>query len=223
MKHLIRLASLCLLLALVLNFRWVHAATATVFAEPCNPNMTTQAQARVADLFGNSNSQPIVRCTKQTLLGLDVSYGRTNFAPLLPAVILIGPEGENVDVIAHEWVHAEVSLRLGFLKRAISLPTWVDEGLAMQVDQRQDYSPRALARYKTQPELHWPTTDAISNTRFFAASDPNLNPNQGKLHYAISRCAVGTWVAQRNNWLNLLTQDLPTALTELTDKFEECK
>lgn len=217
MKHLIRIGYITLLLAIMLNFRWVHAATATLLAEPCDPRLQSQAQTRVTELFGSTESQPLIHCLNQPTLGLQVSYGRTNFAPMLPAVVLIGPKGNNVDVLAHEWVHAETSHRLGFLQRSFGLPTWIDEGLAMQVDHRADYNQTALQKYKEQPDLELPEAQSISNSTFFVVS------TQGKLHYALANCAVSGWLNQNADWLHLLTSDRSTAINQLTKTFNECK
>ena len=216
MKYLVRLTYLALVLALILNFRWVHAASVTLLAEPCEPLLRSQAHARVAELFGDTQSRPLIHCLSEPALGLDVSHGRTNFAPLLPAVVLIGPQGANVDVLAHEWAHAEISHRLGFLQRTFGFPVWVDEGLAMQVDYRPEYNLKALRQYQSQPDLIVPTAAAISSSKFFVAS------TQGKLHYTVSRCAVAAWLSQRPNWLDMLTTDRPTAIDELTQTFNQC-
>lgn len=217
MKHLIRTAMLLMLVALLLNFRWVHAATASLLATPCDSNLTSQAQDRVVNLFGSRHSDPVLRCVKEPLLGLDVSYGRTNFAPLLPAIVLIGPNGENVDVLAHEWAHAEISDRIGFLQRNLHLPVWIDEGLAMQVDRRTAYSLAALGDYQAQPNLTVPSPEAISDSGFFVPA------TQGKLHYSLSRCAVGRWLDGNPDWLNQLTHNLPQAISQLDQQFAACQ
>jgi len=54
--------------------------------------------------------------------------------------IVISRDGEDVDVISHEWQHAELLKRIGFLNWALKIPSWFDEGLAMQTDQRPYYS-----------------------------------------------------------------------------------
>lgn len=47
--------------------------------------------------------------------------------------IVIGPNGFNEDVIAHELMHSELRERV---KKKDSIPVWFDEGLAMLVDDR---------------------------------------------------------------------------------------
>jgi hypothetical protein len=47
--------------------------------------------------------------------------------------------GLNLDVIAHELCHAELSARLGIYNRLLLMPGWFDEGLAMQLDEREEF------------------------------------------------------------------------------------
>jgi aminopeptidase N len=54
----------------------------------------------------------------------------------LTQYIFIGPKGQNVDVIAHELMHAEMGVRVGYLADRHSLPIWFKEGFALQVDRR---------------------------------------------------------------------------------------
>jgi hypothetical protein len=48
----------------------------------------------------------------------------------------LGPEGQNIDVIAHEYMHAEVHHRVGWLNYSLNVPIWFMEGLATLVDFR---------------------------------------------------------------------------------------
>lgn len=47
--------------------------------------------------------------------------------------VVIGPDGFNEDVIAHELLHSELRTRL---KNKDKVPEWFDEGLATVVDHR---------------------------------------------------------------------------------------
>ncbi|GAA4403520.1 hypothetical protein GCM10023187_19660 [Nibrella viscosa] len=50
--------------------------------------------------------------------------------------LVLGPDGNNVDVIAHELCHDELFARLGWLTVKRQIPQWFNEGLAMMVDYR---------------------------------------------------------------------------------------
>lgn len=183
-----------LLLALLINADWARAALVSqLAADPCDSRLLKQARARVAATFGGVQSHPLVACQTRSLLGLAVSHGRTSFAPGLPAVVLLGPDGHNVDVAAHEWVHAELSARVGVLTRTFGLPTWFDEGLAMQVDARPDYNQQALAHLRASGQ-RLPELSELAHPGQFFSDDPQL----GRLHYALARCVVAFWpVAQQ--------------------------
>ena len=59
--------------------------------------------------------------------------------PVHTSYISISDEYLNVDILAHELSHAEFQARMTF-KGMKKLPTWFDEGLALQNDYREQYS-----------------------------------------------------------------------------------
>ncbi|MGI9323798.1 MAG: hypothetical protein ACR2PZ_01160 [Pseudomonadales bacterium] len=184
-----------LLAAMLLNAGWARAALVSRFsAAPCDPQLLAGARARVELLFGEVRSKPIVACLNRPVLGLNVSHGQTSFAPWVPAVVLLGPEGQNMDVAAHEWMHAELSARVGVLTRTYGVPTWFDEGLAMQVDMREEYGDGALQSLlgRDPPTARKPLRKLaqISTPRAFFDSDIL----RGRLHYAFARCVIGHWL-----------------------------
>jgi hypothetical protein len=71
--------------------------------------------------------------------------------------IVIGNEGVDLDIIAHEISHAEFYERIGFYNWALKIPRWFDEGLAMQNDNRNYYSEDTLKlksnNYKNLPDV----------------------------------------------------------------------
>lgn len=200
MKFLIKFALVFLVLSLILNFRWLHAAGVATLAEPCDELLLSRAVDAVADLYGSSVSRPLVGCLNSPMLGIDVSHGQTNFAPVLPPTILIGPQGRSVDVVAHELAHAELAQRVGFVRRELSVPTWFDEGLAMQVDHREAYNFEALAEFHARADLVRPSLPALGTTDFFSPGD------QGKYHYAYSKCLLRYWISANPGWQSKLTE-----------------
>lgn len=52
------------------------------------------------------------------------------------AYLVLGPEGNNADVIAHELCHDELFARLGWWRVKRQIPQWFNEGLALMVDYR---------------------------------------------------------------------------------------
>jgi hypothetical protein len=99
-------------------------------------------------------------------------YGSTHFVGPL-ACVFIGTEGRNVDVVSHELLHAEIFERIGTWVRMTQLPTWFDEGLAMQVDTRSNYDSAHLS----ENDLTFDVTQLSSPSAFFAESDAELTRN----------------------------------------------
>ena len=56
--------------------------------------------------------------------------------------LILGPDGNNADVIAHELCHDELFARLGWWRTKREIPVWFNEGLALMVDYR--FSPPDL-------------------------------------------------------------------------------
>jgi len=173
-------------LMLLLNYNWVHAALAHGIAnEPCPAELLNESKDRVSGLFGSTESTPRIACLSEPTLSLGKIIGTTSFAPGLPAIILLSPEGASVDVIAHEWAHAELAERIGVLARTYRLPTWFDEGLAMQVDYRENYNLTALERLSQRPDLIPIDAESLATpSGYFRAGD------QGVFHYAWARNQV---------------------------------
>ena len=50
--------------------------------------------------------------------------------------LILGPDGNDADVIAHELCHDEIFARLGWWRVKQEIPQWFNEGLALMVDYR---------------------------------------------------------------------------------------
>lgn len=181
------------------HLSWLQAATVAVISPNCSDELLSAAHSELAKQYYSISSDPIIACLQEPTLGLTVNYGRTDFAFGLPSVILIGPKGTNTDVVAHEWSHAELEERVGFMYRFLNIPTWFDEGLAMQVDHRVDFGTQALNRYNNISVLRIPALEVMNTSDFFTVGD------QGKYHYSLSKCLVSHWVKNNENWTSQLT------------------
>jgi hypothetical protein len=97
------------------------------------------AKERISTTFGEYTAQPILIVGySEKMRRYGNGYGTSHFF-LGKSFVVIGPKGLNVDVIAHELAHAELFHRIGFWKRMTQIPVWFDEGMAMQVDNREAY------------------------------------------------------------------------------------
>jgi hypothetical protein len=158
------------------------------------------AKRRIANTFGAPRASPVVvigstETLRQLLPGASL-YASTIFIPYRSCVI-VGPNGHDVNILAHEQLHAEIHHRVGHWNRLTQIPTWFDEGLAMQVDFRE--------RYKWSLQSGGVDSGAvkrwISRSQFFSGDDEELTR-----HYAMAKEEVRVWlqkVGRENAYLFL--------------------
>ena len=103
------------------------------------------------------------------------------------AFIVLGPDGLQVDVIAHEMVHAELAARIGWFDRERLVPAWFDEGLAMQVDRREDFSEQVWLRERATGRATVPLEELSSGSDFGA--------EDGWWRFTVARHEVARWLA----------------------------
>ena len=101
----------------------------------------TLGKSRVNTTFGKMISNPKVVITTNESEAADFgsnAYGNALLTPLGQCIVF-GPKGQNIDVIAHEYTHAEVHNRVGWLNHFLNVPIWFNEGVALLVDFRNPY------------------------------------------------------------------------------------
>ena len=102
------------------------------------------AKERVKDFFGDLcclEDTVIIICDDDLLLsrlGGDHDT-KTCYFPAKKHYISVSDEYFNVDILAHELTHAELHTRLSESAQK-KIPTWFDEGIALQNDYREQYS-----------------------------------------------------------------------------------
>jgi len=148
-------------------------------------DLTTQARNRIEHTYGTPRAQPVLAFfgPAERLGPFKMNpYGSTAFVGSR-ACVLVGGQGENLDVIAHELMHAELFERVGYWRRWVAVPTWFDEGVAMQVDHRSAYDLPAFADTGRVRLLE-------TANRFFVTDDAQLTWN-----YAAAKREVAHWLA----------------------------
>lgn len=111
--------------------------------------LINEAIARDTDFFGSlvcRDHTVIIICDDEKLLaklGGDHDTQAVLF-PVKKSYVSVSNEYLNVDVLAHELTHAELRERLS-VKALRRIPTWFDEGIALQNDYREQYSPERWA------------------------------------------------------------------------------
>lgn len=102
-----------------------------------------EAKLRITQHYGAPRANPVIIVVGNDREAIDYGLygapGKLFYTPWNNYLVL-NYEKKSVDVAAHELVHAEIVSRLGYFRRQRAIPTWFDEGAAMQVDFRPKYS-----------------------------------------------------------------------------------
>lgn len=107
------------------------------------PDLLNSARGRIGERYGPTESRPRLIVTDDPATARRWGANETASMHRLPwrACIVIGPMGLNVDVVAHEILHAEIQHRVGFWRLLTQIPVWFDEGAALTVDHRAPFLP----------------------------------------------------------------------------------
>ena len=146
------------------------------------------AKLRIANTFGATRASPVIvigstEALRDLFPGAG-SYASTIFVPYRSCVI-VGPKGHDVNILAHEQLHAEIHQRVGHWHRLTQIPTWFDEGLAMQVDFRERYTWSLQSGAVASGTVkQW-----TSRSQFFRGDDEELTR-----HYAMAKEEVRRWL-----------------------------
>jgi hypothetical protein len=150
----------------------------------------TAAKLRIVNTFGPRRASPVIvigstEALRHLFPGAS-SYASTILIPYRSCVI-VGPKGHDVDILAHEELHAEIHHRVGHWYRLTQIPTWFDEGLAMQVDSRERYTwSLQTGALPSGTVKQW-----TSRLQFFRGDDEELTR-----HYAMAKEEVRLWLQE---------------------------
>lgn len=145
-------------------------------------SLIVKGKNRVNNTFGDMVSTPtivIVANDEEAAYFGANSTATTHLTPL-GACLILGPQGHNIDVIAHELVHAEVLHRVGWLTHLFNIPIWFNEGVALIVDHRE---PFLIKNIKSTPEEIKTVKDKYYGFDFFDEQNTHKN-------YLAARLAV---------------------------------
>ncbi|GAB4016393.1 hypothetical protein GCM10028808_44710 [Spirosoma migulaei] len=119
---------------------YVHQAATSQQHKQLRQHVRT-AQLRIKRFWGAQRGRAIlIYCPEQADYeqycaggeGAGCSLGM----PWGDSYLVMGPDGNNADVIAHELCHDELFTRLGWWRVKRQIPQWFNEGLALMVDYR---------------------------------------------------------------------------------------
>lgn len=145
-------------------------------------DLLRQARGRIENIFGKPDADPLVVFFNdpRAFWPLDLNlYGQ---APTIGgrACLIIGPEGQDVDIVAHEFMHTEMHHRVGSWNMLREVPAWFDEGVAMQVDYRKRYD---MNREQLPDSTY--VRKLVSYKEF----------SRGQSSYAAAKREVNSWLA----------------------------
>ena len=168
-----------------------------------------QASIRVSHFWGQTTSNPkLIYCDSDADFK---KYCVNAFAPAvtylkLGCVIVLSSDAMNVDIIAHEFSHAELYERIGFYKFNNKIPSWFKHGLAMQNDYRDYYSDDTLQsksnNFRNLPDIK----TYASDEQFYAGS-----PGQIMLNYMTAKHEIKKWYTKAK--LDKFIKDLNSGKT----------
>jgi hypothetical protein len=176
-----------------------------------------RAQGRIRSFWGGQQGRAtLIYCPSAEQYGRYSAGGEGAGAslgtPWGRSFVVLGPDGGNADVIAHELCHDELYARLGWWTLRRQVPQWFNEGLALLVDyrftdpadptrrfrdERDEWRFRSLNQ-QTLPAL----TDLESAREFFDGDGERVT-----LAYLTAGLTVSAW----------LTRNGPTAPRRLAD------
>lgn len=151
------------------------------------------AKERVTEFFGDLsclNETVIIICDDDRLLtklGGDHDTMSVYF-PVEKHYISVSNEYLSIDILAHELTHAELHTRLSASAQK-KLPTWFDEGLALQNDYREQYGPEAWIEQTENGKKVLPLEDMDTPSEFYAGAAEDR-----RFRYLNAKHEVGVWM-----------------------------
>ncbi|MCC5824872.1 hypothetical protein [Alkalimonas sp.] len=129
------------------GFKGYEQVAPNVFVSPSVENIEEALRSiidgrqRVDATFGEMIATPkiVIVGNKAEASNFGANSTATAYYTPMGTCIILGPKGQNVDVAAHELVHAEVGQRVGWLNHWLEIPVWFNEGVALIVDHRKPF------------------------------------------------------------------------------------
>ena len=155
-------------------------------------NTTAQAKERVTAFFGE------MKCLDTTILiicdnvNISKMIGKNEttslFIPEKKDYICLSNDYFNVDVVAHEFTHAELHSHLS-PEAQRRIPAWFDEGLATQNDYREKYNYDNWV-IKTDNGKNVTSLEDMDTIREFQCS----NEEERQFHYLCAKQVIKEWL-----------------------------
>ena len=178
-----------------------------------------RARHRIQQFWGNQQGKAIlIYCPDQADYeqfcaggeGAGCSIG----LPWGASYLVLGPDGNNTDVIAHELCHDELFARLGWWQVKRQVPQWFNEGLALMVDYRFS-SPVSWEQADSvrTDRIPRPETGAVARHPLLKLSDIETTRDFFGGSYSHTMLAYRTAANEVTRWLTVVGRAGVPALT----------
>ena len=168
-----------------------------------------QAEERNQAFWGERKSKPVwIYCYKKWLYNRYGVAGKpaSTWLSLLGSHIVLSGSSVNLNIISHELCHAELLGHLGWFDRDKKIPTWFDEGLAMQLDHRERYAEHHYQYFGTY-ERGLPSLQEMKSPTTFWQGDKE----ETRKKYILAKHEVMIWLGDKPrsklmNFIHLLKE-----------------
>ncbi len=108
--------------------------------------LVDSARQRLAGVYGAPVAKPWILIASDAGTARKWGGNETGAMHRMPwcSCIVLGSLGQNVDVMAHELLHAEMQHRTGLWRFLREIPVWFDEGAALTLDYREPFLPENI-------------------------------------------------------------------------------
>lgn len=174
--------------------------------------LVDSASERIGNVYGKPTSKPRILITSNSQMAEKWGANENASMHRMPwrSCIVIGPEGQNIDVIAHEWLHAEIQQRVGYFRFIMEIPVWFDEGAALTLDYRDPFLPENISLAATEIQ----DVKILNTSRAFFSDDIRKN-------YQAARLAVEPMIIEENFFYNLERLSLGESLESVFYKIDK--
>ncbi len=147
---------------------------------------------RAAEFYGGLAAAPkVVACASMACYRRFGGIARKGV--FRNGTILLSPEGLSPVAVAHEWSHAELAARVGWLRTWWRVPQWFDEGIAVVASRDPRYTEEAW-RSATDNGAKAPALSSLESLRgWLRATGKDGETRQ--LSYGTARHEVARWYA----------------------------
>jgi hypothetical protein len=107
----------------------------------------------------------------------------------LGAYVVLSSDGVDEQIIAHEITHTILYNHIGWYKAIYKIPTWFEEGLAMQVDNREKYPIDSLQGKINEGFILPDISTIATGKQFYTGDDDTVT-----LHYITAKYIIHEWL-----------------------------